>query len=149
MFRRISSALSRSSRSNDKQASPEVRTGAKILVVDDDPILRDLLKLLLEKRGYRVVTAVNGLEGLKATRAEEPDAVILDGSMPEMDGFETLKQIRRARRTAHIPVIMLTMRTQEGDVLTGYRQGAQEYLTKPIMVEEVVSTLGRLLSRAG
>lgn len=147
MFRRLSSALSRSSRSGEKQASVGSSTGAKILVVDDDPILRDLLKILLDKRGYRVITAANGRLGLAAAREEEPDAVILDGSMPEMDGFETLRQLRRAKRTADIPVIMLTMRTQEGDVLTGYRQGAQEYLTKPIMVEEVVSTLARLLSK--
>lgn len=149
MFQRLASALSRASRNSDKQISPEKGTGAKILVVDDDPILRDLLKLLLEKRGYRVITAVNGLLGLAAAREEEPEAVILDGSMPEMDGFETLRQLRRGKRTARIPVIMLTMRTQEGDILTGYRRGAQEYLTKPIMVEEVVSALGRLLAKTG
>jgi DNA-binding response OmpR family regulator len=67
--------------------------------------------------------------------------------MPEMDGFEALKQLRRTRQTAGIPVTMLTMRDRHGDVLTGFRYGAQEYLTKPVTIEEVLNSLQTLLGR--
>jgi DNA-binding response OmpR family regulator len=126
-----------------------VESAASILLVDDDASLRDLLKLWLEGSGYRVTTAGNGREGVATARRDRPDLIVLDGNMPEMDGFEALKHLRRDRRTARIPVVMLTMRIREGDVLTGFRSGAQEYLTKPISKEELLGSVKEQLRRTG
>jgi|tagenome__1003787_1003787.scaffolds.fasta_scaffold20772444_2 DNA-binding response OmpR family regulator len=133
-----------------RDAAPEGGSGGEtrtVLVVDDDPNLRDLLRLTLTARGYRTLTATNGREGVATARKERPDAIILDGNMPEMDGFEALKRLRRGRGTAETPVVMLTARVREGDVLTGFRCGAQEYLAKPVTVEEVMNSLRMLLER--
>ena len=120
---------------------------ARVLIIDDDHELRTLLKLLLESRHYAVLTAGNGREGVETARRECPDAIILDGSMPEMDGIEALRRLRRTERTKNIPVVMLTMRLREGDVLAGLRGGAQEYLTKPVIPEEVFNRLKAVLER--
>jgi DNA-binding response OmpR family regulator len=125
-----------------------VESAASILLVDDDASLRDLVKLWLEGSGYSVTTASNGREGVATARRDRPDLIVLDGNMPEMDGFEALKHLRRDRRTARIPVVMLTMRIREGDVLTGFRSGAQEYLTKPISMEELLGSVKEQLRRA-
>jgi DNA-binding response OmpR family regulator len=133
-------------------AAPEPEPAAAgaagtILIADDDPLLRELLQASLSRQGYRVIAVENGRLAVDGARKVLPDAVILDGSMPEMDGFEALKQLRRTRETAGIPVIMLTMRDRHGDVLTGFRYGAQEYLTKPVTIEEVLNSLQTLLGR--
>ena len=117
------------------------------MIADDDPLLRELLQASLSRQGYRVIAVENGRLAVDGARKVLPDAVILDGSMPEMDGFEALKQLRRTRQTAAIPDIMLTMRDRHGDVLTGFRYGAQEYLTKPVTIEEVLNSLKTLLGR--
>ena len=134
------------------RASPEsgpmpAGNGARILVTDDDHDIRTLLSLLLEARGYTVITASNGRDGLETARRERPDAIILDGNMPQMDGLEALRQLRRSERTRRIPVIMLTMRSREGDVLTGLRHGAQDYLTKPVVPEELFNSLKTVLEQ--
>lgn len=139
MFRQILSRVAKGSQTE------QAATGAKILIVDDDPLLRDLMRAWLEGRNYRVVVAANGREGVDLAGQERPDAIILDGNMPEMDGIEALKRIRRQRALARTPVIMLTARSREGDVLTGFRHGAQRYLTKPVSVDEVANALQEVL----
>lgn len=152
MFKKILSRLASSpqteSAAEAEAGTPVSSPAATILLVDDDNILRNLVKVWLEARNYRVITASNGREGVERAGREQPDAIILDGSMPEMDGFEALKHIRRNRTTARTPVIMLTMRVREGDVLTGFRYGAQQYLTKPVSADEIANALKEVLRQS-
>ncbi len=115
------------------------------LVVDDEPYLVDLVRLNLEAEGYHVVTAPNGLEALARLKADLPDVVILDVMMPEMDGFETLARIREV---SSVPVIMLTVRAEEGDRIRGLEIGADDYLTKPFSPRELTTRVKALLRRS-
>jgi len=117
----------------------------KLLVVEDDRNLVKLLKYNLEKEGWRVVAAADGEAGLAALRKEKPDLVVLDGMMPKLDGFEFLKIIRRETR---VPVIMLTARKEEMDRVLGLELGADDYVTKPFGVRELVARVKALLRRA-
>lgn len=100
---------------------------------------------MLQHNGYTVREGQDGADALRLARERLPDLIILDGNMPVVDGFDALKQLRTTRATAKIPVIMLTMRSHQVDMLTGYRYGAQEYLTKPIAVEQLLVSVKRLL----
>ncbi|HEU0025637.1 MAG TPA: response regulator, partial [Ktedonobacterales bacterium] len=115
------------------------------LIVDDEPYLVDLVRLNLETEGYRVVTASNGQEALERLKADLPDVVILDVMMPEMDGFETLARIREV---SSVPVIMLTVRTEESDRIRGLEIGADDYLTKPFSLREFQARVRALLRRS-
>ncbi|MDO8757607.1 MAG: response regulator transcription factor, partial [Elusimicrobiota bacterium] len=117
----------------------------KLLVVEDDRNLVKLLKYNLEKEGYRVVSAADGEAGLAALRKERPDLVVLDAMMPKLDGFEFLKIIRRETR---VPVLMLTARKEELDRVLGLELGADDYVTKPFGVRELVARVKALLRRA-
>lgn len=119
-----------------------------VLLVDDDADLRELLGLTLRDRGYHTLEAANGKEGLEVATRERPDLVILDAQMPLLDGFEMLRAMRRQRATANVPVIMLTTRSRHGDLLTGFKSGAQEYLAKPVALEELQAAVKKLLQRA-
>jgi two-component system KDP operon response regulator KdpE len=118
--------------------------GVTILVVDDEPRLRDVTRLNLEMEGYRVVEAATGYAALEALRAEIPDLVILDIMMPEMDGFTTLKHIREL---SSVPVIMLTVRNDERDRIHGLDLGADDYMTKPFSTAELLSRVKAVLRR--
>jgi DNA-binding response OmpR family regulator len=120
----------------------------KVLVVDDDARLCELLRVAFTGRGYAVLTAQDGRAGVEVAHRELPDAIVLDASMPVLDGFAALKELRRRGRTSGIPVVMLTARWQQGDVVAGLRSGAQDYLTKPVAVEEVIKTVEALLPAA-
>lgn len=124
---------------------PPKPTKGKILLVDDDPHLREMIRLALEGKGYTVREGQDGTEVAALVREWSPDLVVLDGNMPKMDGFDALKQLRTQRATAKLPVIMLTMRSTQVDMLTGYRFGAQEYLTKPIALGQLLVAVKRLL----
>jgi len=117
----------------------------KLLVVEDDRNLVKLLKYNLEKEGYRVVSAADGEAGLAALRKERPDLVLLDAMMPKLDGFEFLKIVRRENR---VPVLMLTARKEEMDRVLGLELGADDYVTKPFSVREVLARVKALLRRA-
>jgi two-component system alkaline phosphatase synthesis response regulator PhoP len=117
-----------------------------VLVVDDDAHLRELLKAALEHNGYAVRVGETGADAVRLARETTPDLIVLDGNMPVMDGFDALKRLRTVRSTEKIPIIMLTMRSHQVDMLTGYRFGAQEYLTKPVVVEQLLVSVRRLLS---
>ena len=99
-----------------------------VLVVDDEPRLRDIVRLNLEVEGYRVAEAASGIEAITRLKDDLPDLIVLDVMMPEMDGFETL---RRIREVSSVPVIMLTVRQEELDRIRGLEIGADDYLTKP------------------
>jgi len=116
----------------------------KILIVDDEPGLRDLVRINLEHEGFGVVQAENGVLGLEAVRDEHPDLVILDVMMPEMDGWETCKKLREF---SQVPVLMLTTRVQSQDIVTGLNSGADDYLLKPFNMDELMARVRALLRR--
>ena len=118
--------------------------GARILVVDDEPQIRRALQTALTTHGYRVETAENGSLGLAAIATWAPDAVVLDLVMPVMDGFEVLRQLRV---WSDIPVIVLSARGQEQDKVTALDQGADDYLTKPFGMGELLARLRVVLRR--
>jgi len=115
-----------------------------ILVVDDEPRMVRFIRLNLEADGYWVSEAYNGLEALQQVRDNLPDLVVLDVSMPELDGFETLKEIRKI---SDVPVIMLTVRGEEVDRVRGLDLGADDYVTKPFSPRELASRIKAVLRR--
>jgi DNA-binding response OmpR family regulator len=117
----------------------------KILVVDDEPTLVATVKYNLEREGYQVVTAADGESGLSVARAERPDLVILDLMLPGLDGFEVCRILRR-EMTA--PILMLTAKTQEVDKVVGLELGADDYVTKPFSMRELLARVRALLRRA-
>ena len=120
-------------------------TDKLILVVDDEPRMIQFIRMNLELEGYRVIQASNGLEALDKVREELPDLVIMDVMMPDLDGFETLRLLRE---TSDVPVIMLTVKAEEDDVVRGLRLGADDYVTKPFSPRELSSRVQALLRRA-
>lgn len=117
----------------------------KILVVEDDKDIVKLLRYNLEKEGWRVVVAVDGEAGLAALRKERPDLLILDVMIPKLDGFEVVKAVRHESR---VPVLMLTARKEELDRVLGLELGADDYVTKPFSVRELMARVKALLRRA-
>ncbi len=117
-----------------------------ILVVDDDTKLRQMVRLYLEREGYRVVQAANGRDALYTARFEKPDLVLLDLMMPEMGGFDF---IRNFTRESDAPIIVLTARVEESDKVVGLELGADDYVTKPFGVQELVARVRAVLRRAG
>jgi twitching motility two-component system response regulator PilH len=104
----------------------------KILVVDDSPTERHVLGELLVRSGYMVITAESGEEAITKAKAEMPDLILMDVVMPGINGFQATRTLTRDETTRRIPVIMCTSKDQETDKIWGMRQGAQDYLTKPI-----------------
>lgn len=116
----------------------------KILIVDDDPRLRDLLRIALERAGYEVLTAGDGATALVHAAREAPDLIVLDIGMPEMDGFETC---RRLRARSEVPIIFLTARDDEIDRILGLEMGADDYVAKPFSPREVIARIRAILKR--
>ena len=116
----------------------------KILVVDDEQSIVDILKFNLEKNGFEVVTAYAGDTGYDMAMSEKPDLILLDVMLPEMDGFEVCKKIRQ---TSSVPIIMLTARTEEIDKVLGLELGADDYMTKPFGVRELIARVKANLRR--
>lgn len=113
----------------------------KILVVDDSPTERQALMELLVKKGYQVVTAENGDEGVAKSKSEMPDLILMDVVMPGLSGYEATRTITRDDATKHIPVIICTTKGQETDRIWGMRQGAHDYLVKPIDSQQLLSKI--------
>ena len=119
--------------------------GPRVLVVDDEPALRDSLDRALRAEGYDVETAPDGLVALERLDAREPDAVVLDVLMPGLDGLETMRRLRAAGSRA--PILMLTARDSVGDRVAGLDAGADDYVIKPFALEELLARLRALLRR--
>lgn len=117
----------------------------RVLVCDDDPLLVDLLEYRLSGRGWHVDVARNGGEALRRLDEDHPDVVVLDAMMPVMDGFEVLRRMRESKRLSKIPVLMLTARRQEQDVVGALDLGASDYMVKPFIPEELVARLSKLV----
>lgn len=120
----------------------------RLLVVDDEASVRKLIKRFFEARGYEVALAENGLEGWIATRDHQPDIVLTDVSMPEMDGYELTRTIRRNPATAAIPVILLSAHREADAMVAGYECGADDYIAKPVDMEVLRLKIDALLRRA-
>jgi DNA-binding response OmpR family regulator len=124
----------------------EVIMQKTILVVDDKPNMREMLRDYLTEENFRVVVAENGQQAMTATRLEKPDLILLDIMMPKMDGYEFLRMYRKEQST---PIILLTARLEETDKVLGLELGADDYVTKPFGMRELVARIRAVMRRAG
>jgi DNA-binding response OmpR family regulator len=121
----------------------------KILVIEDDPAISRLVEYSLRHAGYEVITAANGLEGIKKAHNDAPDLVILDVMLPGMDGFEICHRLKSEPDTASLLILMFSAKAQEIDKNTGLKVGADDYLPKPAAPAEIVSRVAKLLAKKG
>ena len=121
--------------------------GKKILIIEDDPATQRLVNYSLKQEGYQIITASNGLEGIRKALGELPDLIILDVMLPGMDGFEICYRLRSEPSTANLPILMFSAKAQEIDKDTGIKVGADDYLTKPSAPADIVNHVGRLLAK--
>lgn len=119
---------------------------ALILVVDDSPTQAMNLSKILTKHGHEVITAEDGLSGIEIAKAEKPDLVLMDVVMPGLNGFQATRKLTKDPETAHIPVVLVTTKDQETDRVWGERQGAKDYLVKPVDEQALMATVQRCLS---
>jgi len=119
----------------------------RVLVVDDEPDITALVAYHLAKAGYRVSTAANGADALRAAREERPDIVILDLMLPGLSGYDVLQELRRREETRDVGVILLTARREETDRIKGLSLGADDYLTKPFSPQELALRVAAVLRR--
>ena len=120
---------------------------ARVLVVDDEPNIVDIVSMALRYNDYDVVTANSGREALEAVSASKPDMIVLDVMMPELDGFEVAKRLGEQR--SDIPILFLTARDTTDDKVRGLTIGGDDYMTKPFSVEELLARIGTILKRSG
>lgn len=118
-----------------------VGAGRKILVIDDEPGIVEIVQVNLEGDGFDVISASNGREGLEKIKAEQPELVVLDVMMPEMDGWDVLRNVEQDPDTAGMPIIMLTAKAADEDYIHGLEEGAVEYITKPFLPQELVNRI--------
>lgn len=118
---------------------------ARILIVDDSPTETYRFREILEKNGHQVLEASNGADGVAVARAEQPDLVLMDVVMPRLNGFQATRQLSKGEDTAHIPIVIVTTKDQETDRVWGKRQGARDYLTKPIDETLLLQTIASLI----
>ena len=114
---------------------------ARILIIDDSPTETFRFKEILTKHGFATVEATNGADGVTLARAEQPDLILMDVVMPGVNGFQATRQITRDAKTKHIPVIIVSTKDQATDRLWGKRQGAKDYLTKPVDEDLLINTI--------
>ena len=118
----------------------------RVLIVDDSPTETYKFKEILEKHGFDIITADNGADGVAVARQEKPDVVLMDVVMPGLNGFQATRQLSKGADTKHIPVIIVTTKDQETDKVWGRRQGATDYLTKPVDESVLIDTINRAMS---
>lgn len=123
-------------------------TKGKILIVDDEKNIVEAVKYNLDKEGFRTVVAYDGAKALEAARRELPDLILLDLMLPEMDGLEVCRILKRDDKTRHIPVIMVTGKSAETDKVLGLELGADDYVTKPFSPRELLARVRGILRRA-
>jgi DNA-binding response OmpR family regulator len=119
--------------------------GKKILVIDDEPLVVEVLKIRLEMNDYEVITASDGVEGIESAIREKPDLIILDIIMPGLDGYQVCRKLKEDRKTKAIPVIMLTALGQSAEREKGYSSGAYGYIFKPFDDEELLNSIEKAL----
>lgn len=121
---------------------------SKILIIDDEPDVADILAMNLKAGGYRVVTSDNGEAGLAKAKAEAPNLIVLDLMLPKMSGLEVCKALKRDTATSRIPIIMLTAKSDEVDRIVGLELGADDYVTKPFSPREILLRVQSVLRRS-
>ncbi len=118
----------------------------RILVVDDNPQLVDLLRIRLEYSGFEVLTAFDGKEGLDKARNENPDLIILDVMLPKMNGYKVCRLLKFDQKYKHIPIVMLSSRAKESDAAVGIQTGANEYLFKPYDQNKLIDIVNKYVN---
>lgn len=121
---------------------------AQILIVDDSTTQKNALERMLLKHGHEVITANNGKDGVEMALYEMPDLIMMDVVMPGINGFQATRQITRNKFTEHIPIILVSSKAQETDRRWGERQGAKDYLVKPVPEDILIKTIDTLLAEA-
>lgn len=129
------------------QRDHKIMSTERILIIEDDPTIREVLEMLLQARGFQTVSAGNGELGLKRIEEKDPDLVLLDLTLPGMDGLEVCRRIRELPGKAKLPVIMLTARSEESDVVVGLEMGAVDYVTKPFNNQMLIARIRAQLRR--
>lgn len=124
------------------------RPRSRVLVVDDEPDLVRILEFGLKAAGYAVETAADGQEGLKKAREQKPDIILLDLMLPKLDGYKVCRLLKFDERYKHIPIMILSARTQEGDQTLAHEMGANRFLTKPYEFSEILEHIQALLKEA-
>lgn len=119
----------------------------KILIVEDEKDIRKMLDYNLEKEGFKTITTDDGEEAVRLVNKERPDLVLLDLMLPGMDGLEVCKTLKKDSKTANIPIIMLTAKTQESDKVVGLELGADDYVTKPFGIRELIARIKAVTRR--
>ncbi len=119
----------------------------KVLLVDDSNTVLLMEKMILQKGPYELVTARDGVEAVAMAKFEQPDVILLDVMMPNLDGLAACAAIRNDHRTAHIPIVMVTTRSEEHNIETAFRNGATDYVTKPINGLELLTKLQNILGQ--
>ncbi|SKA76094.1 two-component system, OmpR family, alkaline phosphatase synthesis response regulator PhoP [Clostridium sp. USBA 49] len=119
----------------------------KILIVDDEEHIQELIKFNLENVGYKVICAGNGIDALKLIKNEKPDLVLLDVMLPEKDGYDVCKEVRKDISVSNIPIIMITAKSEELDKILGLELGADDYITKPFSIRELLARVKAVLRR--
>jgi CheY-like chemotaxis protein len=119
--------------------------GYSVLVVDDDPMKRQLLRMILERAGFGVAEAADGAEALLSLDNKVPDLMTLDVMMPHMDGFAVCEQVRQNPKTADLPIIIVSARADGGSIREGLAAGADRYLPQPVMPDKLIKTVNELL----
>jgi twitching motility two-component system response regulator PilH len=124
----------------------EVVAMKQIMIVDDSPTDAHLLQKMLEKNGYQTLTAENGSEGIEVARLVRPDLILMDVVMPGLNGFQATRELSSNPETSSIPVIIVTRKDQKVDRVWGMRQGARDYLTKPVSERALLSLISEALA---
>ncbi len=119
----------------------------KILIIEDDPSALRFVGYALEQEGYQVLTATNGLAGIRKVQNEEPDLIVLDIMLPGIDGFEICHRLRAEPQTAQLPILMLSAKAQEVDKATALKVGADDYISKPWCRSELVTKIATMLEQ--
>lgn len=119
---------------------------ARILVVDDSPTETFRFREILQRHGHEVLEATNGADGISLARAEQPELILMDVVMPGMNGFQATRQLSRGADTKHIPIVIVSTKDQETDRVWGKRQGARDYLTKPVEETALMQLISQLLA---
>lgn len=119
-----------------------------LLIIEDDILFLKAVSLYLRSQGFRVLTAHNGLNGLRLVREERPSMVILDLKLPQLDGYQICQRLRAEPETANLPILMLTARGQLTDKMAGFQAGADAYMIKPIYFADLMHYIDALLSRS-
>ncbi len=121
---------------------------AKLLIVDDEPFTVEVLQVFLQMNGFETVSAQNGSDGLLLVEIEQPDLMILDLMLPDLEGYEVCRRLRNATHNTHLPVLILSARVEAGSKRRAAEAGANAYLTKPVDFPELLHALNHLLAAA-